>query len=277
MGTIDHSGTGLTRRAALRGGLVLLGGAGASVVAAAPAMANVQFSSIGYGYPAPTRRRTGYNGLLGTHPSVSSFSYNNDFFVICAYWADTYGSVLRYMTSGGVGTSWFGCIGVGGSKPGSNHDKGNAFDCTAVYHTDGGYVDCNYSHRADAGVVNNRRYAALAWSGRKHMPEVGIVGSDPSHGNHIHFGRYKNGSPSLLLSRPSNRKTWDAWLMQYSLKAFMGVPIAVDGRWGSQTTGYYNQLMARLGMSGRDPFGSTAHLQDLAHMLTAKGVVGLPI
>ena len=272
MGSTDHSGDGATRRAALRGGLALLGGAGASVVLAAPAMASVASSRIGYGYSVPTRYRSGWNGQLGSHPQVTSFTYNNDFFVICAYWADTYGSVLRYMTSGGVGSSWFGCVGVTGNKPG-NHGTGNAFDCSAVYHTDGSFVDCNYSHTAGAGVVNNRRYAALAWSGRKYMPEVGVVGTEPSHSNHIHFGRYKNGSGSLLLSKTA----WDAWLMQYSLKAFMGVPIALDGQWGSQTTGYYNQLMTRLGMSGRNPFGSTADLQDLAHMLTAKGVAGLPI
>lgn len=274
MANIELSGAGPTRRTALRGGLVLLGAAGLGGVAAAPALADVRYSSIGYGYSRPTRYRTAYNGQLGVHPKVTAFTYNNDFFVTCANWADTYGGVLKFMTSGRVDSSWFGCAGVGGgTNPNSNHYRGNAFDCTAVYHTDGGYVDCNYSHTAGAGVVNNRKYAALAWSGRKYMPEVGIVGSEPRHSNHIHFGRYKNGSGSLLLTRTA----WDARLVQYTCKAFMGVPIAVDGQWGSQTTGYYNQLMSRMGMSGRNPFGSTAHLQDLAHMITARGVVGLTI
>lgn len=260
----------LSRRGALRGGMALAAGAAVTVGMAAPAAAAVTRNAIGYAYHVPTRGRTGYNGQLGVHPSVTSYTYNNDFYVICAQWADTYGSVLKYMTAGSVTTSWFGCIGVTGGSGSSNHVTGNAFDCTAVQHTNGEFVDCNYSHQSGAGVVNNRRYAGLAWSGRKHMPEVGIVGTEPKHFNHIHFGRYKNGSASLLLTQTA----WDAWLVQYSCKAFMGVPIALDGQWGSQTTGYYNELMRRLGLSGRNPFGSTADLQSLAHTLTAKGVVG---
>jgi hypothetical protein len=87
----------------------------------------------------------------------------------------------------------------------------------------------------------------------------------------MHFGRYKNGSTSLLLSHYG--RNWDAWLVQYSCKAFLGVPISVDGNWGPQTETSFNQLMARLGMAGRNPFGSTAHVRDLAHTLAAYGSV----
>ena len=167
---------------------------------------------------------------------------------------------------------WFvGSVGVLVSKPG-NHGSGNAIDVSAIYHYDGNFVDTNYSHRGGAGIVHNRRYAALAWSGRKHLPEVGIVGTDASHANHVHLGRYKNGSSSLLLSHFG--RSWDAWLVQYTCRAFMGSPIALDGNWGNQTETYYRQLMSRLGLGARNPFGSTADLQDLAHTLTAYGVVG---
>lgn len=262
----------ISRRGALRGGAVLAAGAVTTFGVAAPASAAVTRNTIGYYYNVPTRYRSGWNGSLGSHPSVTSFTYNDTFYTICAQWADTYGSVLKYMTAGAVTSSWFGCVGVTVNKPG-NHGTGNAFDCSAVYHTNGSYVDCNYSHTSGAGVVNNRKYAGLAWSGRKHMPEVGIVGTESSHSNHIHFGRYKNGSSSLLLTTGS----WDAWLVQYSCKAFMGVSIALDGQWGSQTTGHFNELKRRLGMSARNPFGSTTDLQDLAHTLTARGVAGQAI
>lgn len=101
---------------------------------------------------------------------------------------------------------------------------------------------------------------------------MGIVGTDASHANHVHLGRFKNGSPSLLLSHFG--RSWDAWLMQYTCKAFMGAPIGLDGDWGHQTEVYYLYLMAGLGMHGRDPFGSVADLQHMAHTLTAYGVVG---
>jgi len=40
---------------------------------------------------------------------------------------------------------------------------------------------------------------------------------------------------------------------------------------------YFQQLLSRLGMAGRNPFGSTADLQNLAHTLTAYGVIGAAV
>jgi hypothetical protein len=263
----------ISRRGALRGGMVLAASAATTVGVVSPASAAVSRSRIGYGYHVPTHLRTGYDGNgVGVHGGETPFTYDDGFYVTCAEWADTYGSVLAYMTAGAVTSAWFGCIGVTVSKPG-NHGAGKAFDCSASYHTDGGFVDCNTAHLPGAGVVANRNYAGLAWSGRKHMPEVGIVGTDSSHSNHIHFGAVKNGSTAVQL----DTGPWDAWLVQYSCQAFMGVPIAVDGQWGAQTQGYFDELLGRLGMAGRNPFASATDLQDLAHTLTAKGLVGQPV
>lgn len=269
----------LDRRNLLKAGLI---------ATAAPAMvlgtaesahaALTKYSTIGTGgYAVPTRLRTGWNGLIGVHPANYTFTYEDAFHTLCNNWADTYHSILLWMTAGAIGTSWFGATGVynSGAAPGSNHRTGNAFDLTAVYHTNGAFVDCNYSHLSSAGTTHNRRYAGLAWATRKHCPEVGIVGSASSHSNHIHVGRYKNGSSSLLLSHFG--RSWDAWLVQYSCKAFMGVPIAVDGNWGNQTETYYNTLMSRLGLTASGPFSSTTALQNLAHTLCAKGVVAAAI
>lgn len=276
----DNGARGLTRRTVLKLGSVAAASPVLGVVGASPALASTSQSRVGSGgYRVPTTLRNGFapygSGSIGTHTGEYAFTYNDGFYPLCNAWADTYHSILRWQTAGAVGVWFFGCIGVTGGSGSSNHVQGNAFDMTAVYHLDGNFVDCNYSHYSYAGVTHNRRYAGLAWATRKHLPEVGIVGTHPTHGNHFHAGRYKNGSSSLLLSHFG--RSWDAWLVQYSCKAFMGVPIALDGNWGNQTETYYQQLMGRLGMSGRNPFGSTRDLQDLAHTLCAYGVIAAPI
>jgi hypothetical protein len=265
----------------------LLGGAAAvaltpalATATATPALAAITQSRLGNGgYRVPTTRRTGYTpygaGHIGTHTGEVNWTYNDGFYPICNAWIDSYHSILRWQTGGAVGIWFVGLITVTGGSGSSNHVAGNAVDITAIYHTDGNFADCNYSHFGHAGAVHNRRYAALAWSARKHMPEVGIVGTESSHSNHVHAGRYKNGSASLLLSHFG--RSWDAWLVQYTCKVFMGAPIALDGNWGNQTETYYLELMRRLGYAGRNPFGSTAHLQDLAHTITAYGVIGAAI
>lgn len=271
----DHAhGPVLDRRTLLRGGTVLAATAALGVGLTGTAQARTSYSRVGNGgYEVPTTYRTGMSpygaGSIGTHTGERAFSYDEWFHVICNSWMDSYHSILRWQTAGAVGVWFVGSAGVHVPKPG-NHGTGNAFDVTAIYHTDGNFVDNNYSHHGHAGIGHNRRYAALAWSGRKHMPEVGIVGTGSAHANHVHLGRYKNGSDSLLLSRT----TWDAYLVQYTCSVFMGVPIARDGNWGSQTESYFQQLMSRLGLGGRNPFGSVADLQSLAHTLTAYGVVG---
>lgn len=279
--SLDRPQTGrrLDRRTILKGGMALAASTALAGAPAAPAHAATTQSRIGTGgYRVPTTPRNGYtpygSGSIGTHTGERAFTYSDAFYGICNNWVDTYHSVLRWQTAGNVGVWFIGCAGVTVNKPG-NHGSGNAFDCTAVYHLDGNFVDGNYSHRGYAGVTHNRRYAGLAWSMRKHMPEVGIVGTDSSHSNHMHGGRYKNGSSSLLLSHWG--RSWDAWLVQYTCKAFMGVPIALDGNWGNQTEGYYNQLMDRLHLQRSGPFGSTSQLQNLAHTLTAYGVIGAAI
>jgi hypothetical protein len=266
----------LKASAAVAGTTAVLG-----VANATPANAHGELilrSQVGAsGYVNPTRYRTAYTaygqGSIGVHPSVTSFYYNPTFYNICGNWVATYESVMLWQTGGNTSVSWIGCAGVHVDNGASNHTYGNAFDLTHVRQSNGGWVDCNYSHRSYAGVGNNRRYAGLAWSMRKHMPEVGIVGSDSSHANHIHGGRYKNGSASLLLTKGE----WDTWLMQYACKAFMGVPIALDGIWGPQTQGYYNELKRRLGISSYDPFTNVSHLQSMAHMLVAHGVIAAAI
>jgi hypothetical protein len=273
----QQSPQSLRRRSLLRAAGALAVAPSALALTALPTQAAAS-TYIGSGsYRVHTTKRTGYRaygqGHIGTHTGPYQWGYNDGFLPICNAWADTYGSVLLFMTGGQTKAAWFGCITVYGGTGSSNHVQGNAFDVTAVYHTNGAFVDCNYSHFAHAGVTHNRRYAGLAWSARKHMPEVGIVGTQSSHSNHIHAGRYKNGSASLLLTKT----TWDAYLVQYSCKAFMGVPIAIDGAWGPQTTSYYNELVRRLGLSARNPFGVTKDAQDLAHMLAAYGVVGAAI
>ena len=141
-----------------------------------------------------------------------------------------------------------------------NHGTGNAFDLTYVQHSNVDFVDADYSHRASAGLTHNRRYAGLAWATRKHLPEVGIVGSDPTHSNHIHAGRYKNGSASLLLSHYGT--SWDAYLMQYACNAFMSWGLAYDGDWGSQTEAAYLELMRRLGLPATGGSSHSARSQD---------------
>lgn len=278
--TDDRSGWKLGRRTLLGGVAGLTAAPALGLATATTAAAATAQSRLGTGgYRVPTTLRTGYraygSGNVGTHTGEFAWTYNDGFYPICNAWVDSYHSILRWQTGGATGVSWIGLITVTGGSGSSNHVAGNAMDITAIYHTDGSFTDCNYSHFGYAGVVQNRRYAALAWSARKHMPEVGVVGTEASHSNHVHAGRYKNGSASLLLSHYGT--SWDAWLMQYTCKAFMGAPIALDGNWGNQTETYYLQLMSRLGFAGRNPFGSTAHLQDLAHTLTAYGVIGAAI
>lgn len=259
----------------LKGGATLLAATAISGLAPGTAHADVSRNAVGTGgYRIPTTRRTGYNGLIGTHTGQTYWTYDEGFYLICLNWIDTYHSILQYVTAGSVKAWFVGYITVlATDDSSSNHYRGNAVDITALYHLNGDFVDCNYSHRQEAGIRHNRRYAGLGWSARKHMPEVGIVGSDSSHSNHIHAGRFNpppNGSSSLVL----RRSPWDAWLMQYTCKVFMGVPIALDGDWGNQTEWYYTDLMNRLGLNPAAPFNNTRALQDLAHTLTARGLVG---
>lgn len=272
-------GPELSRRTLLRGGALLATTAAVGAGLAGTAHAG-SYSRIGTGgYAVPTTLRTGFRaygaGSIGTHTGERAFGYDDWFHLLCDQWLESYHSILRWQTAGTVGVASVGCVGVTVNKPGSNHQTGNAFDLSAIQHTDGGFVDANYSHRGHAGAVHNRWYAAMAWSGRKHLPEVGIVGTGAAHDNHVHLGRFKNGSASLLLSHWG--RSWDAWLVQYSCRAFMGAPIAVDGNWGNQTEGWFRELLRRLGRGGSNPHGSVADLQDVAHTLTAYGVVGAGI
>ncbi|MGL5809133.1 MAG: hypothetical protein ACRCYQ_04225, partial [Nocardioides sp.] len=89
------------------------------------AQALTYYSTIGTGpYEAPTRLREA-SGQAYVHPNNYSFRYNESFHTICNAWADTYGSIMRWMTGGAVGTTWFGCIGTYANKPGS-HGTGDA-------------------------------------------------------------------------------------------------------------------------------------------------------
>jgi hypothetical protein len=271
----QSNGHQLDRRTLLKGSVAAAGAAMLGGATAIPGRAHgrlISRSSVGAsGYVNATRRRTAYQafrrGQIGTHPALSSFSYNPTFYRICGSWVATFESVLLWQSAGRISVSWIGCAGVHADTS-TNHSNGNAFDLTHVRYSTGGFIDCNWSHYGHAGIGNNRRYAGLAWSMRKHMPEVGIVGSEPRHANHIHGGRIKNGSGSLLLSKTE----WDAWLMQYTCKAFMGVPIVLDGDWGPQTDRYFNELKRRLGIRSYNPFGNVSHLQSMAHILVARGV-----
>ncbi len=280
--TIHHTDTTDAERplsSALVGRRTLL--KGAAVAAAAPvavlgtagpsAAALTTYATIGTGVDQVYTRIRELSGSSYVHVRNYSFQYNPSFHDLCNAWANTYGSVLRWMTSGATEVDWVGCIGVYANKPGS-HGTGDAFDLTYVRHTNGLSMDANYSHTSGAGVSHNRRYAGVAWATRKHLAEVGIVKSDPTHSNHIHAGRYKNGSSSLLLGKGS----WDTLLVQYACNAFMGAGIAFDGSWGNQTQTAYVELMRRLGIpatGSTSPFSSVTALQNMAHGLAARGSV----
>ena len=269
---------GIGRRTLLKGAVVAAAVPAAVLGTASPSHAALTYySTIGTGSDVVNTRLRELSGGNYVHVKNKSFQYDPGFHTICNSWANTYGSILRYVTSGTVKTSWFGCIGVYTAKPG-NHGAGNAFDLTFAQHSNGVSVDANYSHKSTSGLTHNRRYAGLAWATRKHCPEVGIVGSDPTHTNHIHAGRYKNGSSSLLLSHFGT--SWDAFLVQYACNAFMSRGLVYDGDWGNQTEAGYVELMRRLGLpasGSSSPFSSTTGLQNLAHTLCARGITASAI
>lgn len=267
---------GVGRRTLLKGAAVAAAVPAALLATSSPsAAALTRYWTIGTGIDAVyTRKREEVNGQY-VHVTNHNFEYNPSFHDICNLWANTYGSVLRYMTGGVTEVDWFGCIGVYANKSGS-HGTGDAFDLTYVRHTSGTWTDANYSHQAAAGIAHNRRYAGIAWATRKWLAEVGIVKSDPTHTNHIHAGRYKNGSSSLLL----DKKQWDTLLVQYACNAFTGAGIAFDGQWGNQTNGAYTELMRRLRLPATgtgSPFSSVTGLQNLAHALAAYGSIGAAV
>ncbi len=260
------------RRTLLKGAVVAAAVPAAVLGTAGPsAAALTKYATIGTGVDQVYTRIRDLSGSQYVHTRNYSFTYNPSFHDLCNAWANTYGSVLRWNTAGATEVDWIGCIGVYANKSGS-HGTGDAFDLTYVRHTNGVYMDANYSHTSGAGIAHNRRYAGVAWATRKHLAEVGIVKSDPTHGNHIHAGRYKNGSSSLLLGKG----TWDTLLVQYACNAFTGAGIAFDGAWGNQTQGAYVEMMRRLGIpatGASSPFSSVTALQNMAHALAARGSV----
>jgi hypothetical protein len=211
---------------------------------------------------------------IGLHRSYSqSFPFDPVFHSTCDAWANYFDLMSVRHFSSTIRLAWVGTGGVGGPRPDnpdSNHVTGNAIDLTAMYYTNGGYIDCYFSHQSHASVTHQRWYVGLAWSGRRYFPELGIVGTGANHVNHIHLGRYKNGSGSILLSRTS----WDTWLVQRTCKVMLLANITQDGVWGSQTESYFRTLMSRLGLSGYNPFGDAAHLRLLADRIVARGLAG---
>lgn len=139
-----------------------------------------------------------------------------------------------------------------------------------MYWSNGGYVDNYFSHQSGAGWAHNRWYVALAWAGRRYFPELGIVGTGGGHENHIHMGRWKNGSASILLSRTS----WDTWLVQYTCKVMTGSTLTLDGQWGTQTQTAFNTLLSRLGLTGYNPFVYASNLYAIADRLVARAIAG---
>jgi hypothetical protein len=262
----------LSRRSVLAGGLALAAtGFGGGLAPAGAAEINLtSFNRIG---SWQMRYRTGYHVVggrqIGLHRTTANqaFLFDPTFHTMCDSWTSYYNTMSLRHFSSTARIAWFGTAGVYVNKPG-NHGTGNAFDLTAVYFSNGGYIDCLYSYQ---GVVAHRRwYIGLAWTARRFFPELGIVGSDASHANHVHLGRFKNGSSSVLLTRGP----WDTWLVQRTCQVLMQVNIAIDGQWGTQTENFYRTLMSRLGLGGYNPFGNVTHLRTMADRIVAAGLAG---
>jgi len=280
----DGTRTVFSRRQALTRGMavstmVAAGVAGLRPMEAVAGPHGDPYSIIGTNPGWPMRYRTSYQtsggrtiGLHSTAPN-QTFLFDPYFHSTCDSWANYFHSMSVQHFSSTIRLAWVGTAGVGGYKPGSNHHTGNAFDLTAMYYNNGGYIDCYFSHQSYAPVTHQRWYIGLAWSGRRFFPELGIVGTGGGHDNHIHLGRYKNNSSSILLSRT----TWDTWLVQRTCKVMMLANIALDGQWGSQTESHYRTLMGRLGLSGYDPFTNASHLRTMADRIVARGLAGLTI
>lgn len=273
----DDSRAGLSRRRVLTGGLALgaamvAGGAGAGTAAAGIAAIS-SYSSIGTNPRLPMRRRTSWQTVggrtIGYHSPAAgqSFGFDTTFHSMCDSWVNYTSTMWGRFSGTGTRPAWVGTAGVYVNKPG-NHGTGNAFDLTALYFANGGYIDCYYSHQWSAPANHQRWYLGLAWCGRRFFPELGIVGTGGGHDNHIHLGRYKNGSASLLFSKTA----WDTWLMQRTCRVLMQVNIALDGRWGSQTESYYRTLMSRLGLGGYNPFGNMSHFASMVYAIAARGM-----
>lgn len=251
----------------------VLGGA----VAAAPAWAE----PVGYrriGRPGwPIRLRTGIGTVDGrpvnVHGSGRSFRFDPVFHATCDDWATyvhamwtTYGSPTNRL-------EWIGCSHVYRPYPaGSNHTTGNALDLTAMHFRGGDYIDCRFSHHPWAPAVHQRRYAGLAWTGRRFFPELGVAGTGPSHAWHIHMGRWVDGAASILLRRSS----WDTWLVQRTCRVLMRANLALDGVWGARTERLFRALLDRLGLADADPFRDESHFATLAHRVVAHCFAGRP-
>jgi len=130
-----------------------------------PAAAAMQYyAKIGTqpGWPMRDRYAFGWVGgrYIGLHRAPQSFPFDPTFHSMCDAWSNYFNAMwLRYVSST-VRLSWVGTAGVGGYQPGSNHNTGNAFDLTATYFSNGGYIDTYYSHQAGAGATHNRRWSS---------------------------------------------------------------------------------------------------------------------
>lgn len=271
----------LGRRQLMAAGLTVAAAtAVGGTVGVKPAQAALaSYSRIGRSTTWPLRRRTGIGTVNGRainlHNSGQSFQFDTTFKTMCDTWVTYFNAQWTTFTSSTVKLAWIGCSHVFRDFPAtSNHRTGNAMDLTAMYFNNGGYIDCNYSHRSFAPHTHQSWYIGLAWTGRRFFPELGIVGTGTSHAWHIHMGRFVGGSSSVLLRRNGS---WDAHLVQRACRVLMQVNIAVDGNWGSQTDHYFQILLSRLGLSGTNPFGNQTHFAQLVYGISARALAGNPI
>lgn len=194
------------------------------------------------------RHRTGYasNGT-GVHGGRHTHTFNEGFWNQCDDFAEDY----NYYTStyGSKPVDWFGDIGIVACKANSWHACGRAFDLTAVYFTDGGYVDCNRSWRW--GLTHKRRYLGLAAQLRREFGTVLTAWYNTAHKNHIHFD---NGSAFTVI-RTSYRS--DTTLVQASCNYLDSAGLSIDGVWGPRTEAAYQNLLRAFHLQCYDPKTST--------------------
>jgi len=184
--------------------------------------------------------------------AASAFSYNAGFYSRLETWA-------QFFYNNTPGT-WLKPIrlwtyGVHVDKGSASHDYGRGFDLSRIYATVGGALTLVSYQRYDIWrtytgnqlTTYRRWYWGTAASACYHFQYVLHYLYNTDHWNHIHIDNLVSGTGNSTFNTTS---TTQVKFVQASLNYVWGYPVTIDGVWGSQTSSYASQAIARGGGSG---------------------------
>lgn len=206
---------------------------------------------------ATIRRRTGFQADgEGTHSGNESVSIARGFYQDVDAWAVNFNIAVKAERSSAWEVGWYGHIGVYGhcDDAGTSwHKSGRAWDLTRIRFGNGEFVDTAWSW--NQGLLQQRRYLAVAAHLRKFFKTVLTAYYNSDHHDHIHFD---NGDPLTPINDQSKA---DTQIVQLACNLLGGQNTTVDGVWGSQTENNFTSLRNAMGLSCRNIRSNLADTQ----------------